>query len=152
MHAFMHTYVDLHVARFGDVGYVDAEVISPTLDALALGGVRLGRMYSYMWCAPSRCENMRVHKSPPCACLEFTLAHRNTFQEFHSIVPRSNVISSAITCDRCNRPSNHIVANNVEHDKHMRWGLPPQLYRNHETSNVQLIVLNSKCNACHPPY
>ena len=39
---------------FGDVGYASPDVISPTIDALAAEGVKLGRHYTYMWCAPSR--------------------------------------------------------------------------------------------------
>ena len=39
---------------FGDLGYADPEVLSPHMDALAAGGIRLGRQYSYLWCAPSR--------------------------------------------------------------------------------------------------
>ena len=39
---------------YGDVGYADPEVLSPHMDALALDGIRLGRQYSYLWCAPSR--------------------------------------------------------------------------------------------------
>ena len=39
---------------YGDVGYADPEVLSPHMDALATSGIRLGRQYSYLWCAPSR--------------------------------------------------------------------------------------------------
>ena len=38
----------------GDVGYADPEVLTPHIDALAGAGVKLGRQYSYLWCAPSR--------------------------------------------------------------------------------------------------
>ena len=49
---------------FGDIGYVDPAVISPTIDALAMGGVRFGRAYSYCWCAPSRSALM-TGRLPP---------------------------------------------------------------------------------------
>ncbi len=39
---------------YGDVGWMADDVLSPNLDALAKEGLRLGRHYSYMWCAPSR--------------------------------------------------------------------------------------------------
>lgn len=39
---------------FGDIGYVDGNILSPNMDTLALSGIRLGRQYSYAWCAPSR--------------------------------------------------------------------------------------------------
>ena len=48
----------------GDVGYADPDVISPNIDKLALGGVRLGRHYSYMWCAPSRSALMSGRLPP----------------------------------------------------------------------------------------
>ena len=48
----------------GDVGYADPAVISPHMDALARAGVRLGRHYSYMWCAPSRSALM-TGRLPP---------------------------------------------------------------------------------------
>jgi arylsulfatase A-like enzyme len=37
-----------------DVGWSDPTVISPTIDSLAYGGVRLTHLYAYHWCAPSR--------------------------------------------------------------------------------------------------
>jgi len=49
---------------FGDVGYVDPAVISPTIDSLATSGIRLGRAYSYCWCAPSRAALM-TGRLPP---------------------------------------------------------------------------------------
>ena len=39
---------------FGDIGYADPEVLTPHIDELAAGGIKLGRQYSYLWCAPSR--------------------------------------------------------------------------------------------------
>ena len=39
-------------------------MISPTIDRLATGGVRLGRAYSYCWCAPSRSALM-TGRLPP---------------------------------------------------------------------------------------
>jgi arylsulfatase A-like enzyme len=48
----------------GDVGYVDPAVISPRIDELARSGVRFGRHYSYMWCAPSRSALM-TGRLPP---------------------------------------------------------------------------------------
>jgi hypothetical protein len=49
---------------YGDVGYIDPAVISPTIDALAEGGVKFGRAYSYCWCAPSRSALM-TGRLPP---------------------------------------------------------------------------------------
>lgn len=37
-----------------DVGWQDATVLSPEIDALAAEGVKLGNMYTWDWCAPSR--------------------------------------------------------------------------------------------------
>jgi hypothetical protein len=37
-----------------DVGWSDPTVLSPTIDALARGGIRLPHTYAYHWCAPSR--------------------------------------------------------------------------------------------------
>jgi arylsulfatase A-like enzyme len=39
-------------------------VISPTIDLLAMSGVRFGRAYSYCWCAPSRSALM-TGRLPP---------------------------------------------------------------------------------------
>jgi arylsulfatase B len=39
---------------FNDVGYKNAEVLSPNLDMLRAEGVELARFYSAKWCAPSR--------------------------------------------------------------------------------------------------
>ena len=39
---------------FNDVGYKNAEVLSPNLDKLRAEGVELARFYSAKWCAPSR--------------------------------------------------------------------------------------------------
>jgi leishmanolysin-like peptidase len=39
---------------FSDVGWVNPSIRTPTLDALALGGVVLHRMYVFCYCSPSR--------------------------------------------------------------------------------------------------
>jgi arylsulfatase A-like enzyme len=39
---------------FNDVGYSDPTVKSPNIDALASAGVKLGSVYTWNWCAPSR--------------------------------------------------------------------------------------------------
>ena len=41
-----------------DVGYSDKTVLSPTIDALAAGGIKLTSLYAYKWCAPSRASFM----------------------------------------------------------------------------------------------
>ena len=53
----LHPYSVLHqpdLYSTSDLGYRDSAVLSPTIDALAKGGVRLSSHYVHNWCAPSR--------------------------------------------------------------------------------------------------
>jgi len=37
-----------------DVGYCDPDIKTPIIDSLAKDGVKLGSLYTWNWCAPSR--------------------------------------------------------------------------------------------------
>ncbi|MCL4165181.1 UNVERIFIED_CONTAM: hypothetical protein GTU68_025156, partial [Idotea baltica] len=39
---------------FGDAGYNDSEIVTPTLDRIAHAGIRLDRNYVFPICSPTR--------------------------------------------------------------------------------------------------